>query len=114
MSEGMKTIIYPVKDIAKAKTLFTSLLGVKPNMDQPYYVNFNVGELDIGLDPHGHAQGMAGPVCYWNVADIKVSLQQLVSAGAQPVQEPKDVGRGKLVATVKDADGNVIGLIQTP
>ncbi len=114
MSMGMKTTIYPVKDIEKAKTLFSSLLGVEPDMDKPYYVNFNVGGLDVGLHPNGHSLGMTGPVCYWNVADIRSSLEQLVSAGARPVQEPKDVGGGKLVATVRDADDNVIGLIQNP
>ena len=112
MSLGMKTITYPVKDIATAKALFSSLLGMKPNMDKPYYVNFNVEGLDVGLLPNGHSQGMTGPVCYWNVADIKSSVQQLVSAGARLVQEPKDVGGGKLVATLRDADDNVIGLIQ--
>ena len=33
-------------------------------------------------------------------------------AGAEVQQEIKDVGGGKLIASVKDADGNVIGLIQ--
>jgi hypothetical protein len=27
-------------------------------------------------------------------------------------QEVRDVGAGKLIASVKDADGNVIGLVQ--
>ena len=29
MIEGIRTIIYPVKDIAQAKTLYSKLLGVK-------------------------------------------------------------------------------------
>jgi predicted enzyme related to lactoylglutathione lyase len=66
------------------------------------------------LDPNGHSQGMTGPIAYWEVSDIKQSLQELVDAGAQIVQDPKDVGGGKLIATVKDADGNVSGLSQTP
>ena len=113
MSQEMKTIIYPVKDIARAKKLFGALLGVKPQTDQPYYVGFDAGGLQVGLDPNGHAQGMTGGVCYWNVSDVKTSVKQLVDAGAQVLQEAKDVGGGKLVATVKDADGNVIGLIQS-
>jgi predicted enzyme related to lactoylglutathione lyase len=112
MSEGMKTIIYPVKDIARARKLFGALLGVKPQVDEPYYVGFDAGGLHVGLAPNGHAQGMTGGVCYWNVSDIGKSVKQLVDAGAQVQQDAKDVGGGKLVATVKDADGNVIGLIQ--
>jgi len=90
------------------------LLGVKPYMDEDYYVAFNVGGQDVGLDPHGHSQGMTGPVGYWHVGDIKKSLKLLLTAGAQAQQEVKDVGGGKLIASVKDADGNVIGLIQLP
>ncbi len=70
MSEGMKTIIYPVKNIAKSTELFSSLLGVAPYVDQPYYVAFNAGGHDIGLDPNGHARGMMVSVAFWHVADI--------------------------------------------
>ena len=68
---------------------------------------------DVGLDPHGHSQGMTGPVGYWHVDDIKNSMKLLLNAGAQAQQEVKDVGGGKLIASVKDADGNIIGLIQS-
>ncbi len=74
----------------------------------------SIGDQEIGLDPNGHSQGMTGPVVYWHVDDIKASLQLLLDAGAQTQQEIKDVGGGKLTASAKDADGNVIGLIQSP
>jgi predicted enzyme related to lactoylglutathione lyase len=112
MNEGVKTIIYPVRDIEKAKGLFTALLGTEPYADQPYYVGYSVGGQDIGLDPRGHAQGMTGPLAYFHVDDIQQSLDGLLAAGAEPVQDVKDVGGGKLIASVKDADGNVIGLVQ--
>jgi predicted enzyme related to lactoylglutathione lyase len=114
MSQGIRTIIYPVKDIAQAKTLYSTLLGTEPSMDEPYYVGFKVGDQDIGLDPNGHNQGMTGPVGYYHVDDIQKSLQQLLDAGAQTQQDVKDVGGGKLIASVKDADSNIIGLIQSP
>ena len=114
MTEGMRTIIYPVKDVARAKALFGALLGVQPYLDAPYYVGFSAGGQDIGLDPRGHARGMTGPVGYWHVADIRESVRQLVEAGARPQQEVTDVGGGKLIASVTDADGNVIGLVQMP
>jgi predicted enzyme related to lactoylglutathione lyase len=113
MSQEMKTVIYPVKDLASAKKLFGALLGVTPQTDQPYYVGFDAGGLQVGLDPSGHARGMSGGVCYWNVSDIEQSVKQLVDAGAQVHQEAKNVGGGRLVATLKDADGNMIGLIQS-
>jgi predicted enzyme related to lactoylglutathione lyase len=112
MTVGVKTFIYPVKDLAKAKTLYSELLGVEPDMDEAYYVGFNVGGQDIGLDPHGHNLGMTGPVGYWHVDDIEKSLKALLDTGAEVHQEVKEVGGGKLIASVKDADGNGIGLIQ--
>jgi predicted enzyme related to lactoylglutathione lyase len=83
MASGFRTIIYPVKDLAKAKALYGALLGVAPEMDEPYYVGFRVGDQDIGLDPHGHSQGMTGPVGYYDVDDIKGSLELLLEAGAE-------------------------------
>jgi len=105
--------IYPVKDLAKAKTLYSELLGVEPYMDEAYYVGFNVEGQDVGLDPNGHRQGMTGPVGYWHVDDIKRSVKALLDAGAEAQQEVKDVGGGRLIVSVKDSDGNVIGLIQS-
>ncbi|MGH2426168.1 MAG: VOC family protein [bacterium] len=111
MNQGIRTVIYPVKDIARAKALYSKLLGIKPYADEAYYVGFRVGDQEIGLDPNGHNQGMTG---YYHVNDIKKSLQLLLDAGAQAQQEVKDIGGGKLIASVKDADGNIIGLIQSP
>ncbi len=113
MNNGIRTIIYPVKNIAQAKKLYSTFLGVKPYADQVYYVGFRVGDQEIGLDPNGHSQGMTGPVGYVEVEDIKKSLKALLTAGAQAQQEVKDVGGGRLIATVRDADGNIIGLMQS-
>jgi predicted enzyme related to lactoylglutathione lyase len=114
MTSGMRTVIYPVKDLAQAKTLYGKLLGVEPYADEAYYVGFRVGDQELGLDPNGHSQGMTGPIGYWEVDDIKESLELLLDAGAEVQQEIKDVGGGKLIASVKDADANITGLAQSP
>ncbi len=111
-TEGVKTIMFPIGDLAGARALYGKLLGVDPYMDEPYYVSFNVDGQDVGLDPNGHGKGMEGPIAYWHVADIGASLRTLLDAGAQEFQGVRDVGGGKLTASVKDADGNVIGLLQ--
>jgi len=108
-NQGIKAVIYPVTDLAQAKATFQTFLGVEPNADSPYYVGFKVGDVDIGLDPNGHKAGMTA---YYNVDDIKQSLQSLLDAGAHIEQEIKDIGGGGLIASVKDADGNIIGLRQ--
>jgi len=109
MNKGIRTVVYPVKDVAKAKTFFRELLGVEPYADDSYYVGFKVGSQDIGLDPNGHKEGMT---VYYHVDDIHKSLKSLVDAGATTIQEIKDIGEGGLIASVKDADGNLIGLFQ--
>ena len=111
MNQGIRTIIYPVEDIARAKALYSKLLGVEPCVENPYYVGFNVGDQHVGLDPKGHR---TGPLAYWHVSDVKESLQLVLDAGGQMQQAVKDVGGGKLVAAAKDTEGNLVGFIQTP
>jgi predicted enzyme related to lactoylglutathione lyase len=104
---GPKLVVYPVSDIESGKKLFASLLGVEPYADAAYYVGYKTGELEIGLDPHGKS---SGPIVYWDTDDIAAKLSELTAAGWKTKAEPRDVGGGLLVATVTDANGNVIGL----
>ena len=112
MTSGTKTIVYPVTDIAAAKQLYGALFGVVPYADEPYYVGFKVQGQDVGLDPNGHRNGMSGPVVYWHVEDIDEEIRRLVEAGAETQGAASDVGGGTLIATLKDTDGNTIGLVQ--
>ena len=109
---ALKTVIYPVKDLTQAKAQYAALLGTDPVMDEPYYVQFNVEGQEIGLDPNGHGKGMTGPVGYWHVEDITGTVATLLTAGATERQPVTDLG-GRQIASVADADGNVIGLLQT-
>jgi len=111
MTPEMKTVIYPAEDIGRAKELFGRLLGVAPYVDEPYYVGFRAGSLEVGLDPNGHRDGAT---CYWHVEDIESTLATLAEAGAEVRQPATDVGGGKLTAIVKDPEGNLIGLIREP
>jgi predicted enzyme related to lactoylglutathione lyase len=110
MNQGINTIVYPVNNLEQAKALFTALLGTEPYVDAPYYVGYKVSGQDIGLDPNGHKHGMTP---YYDVDDIRATLQSLLDAGAQLIQDVQDVGGGKQIAVVKDANGNVIGLSQS-
>ena len=110
MNQGIKTIIYSAADITRAKALYMKFLGVEPFVENPYYVGFKIGDQDIGLTPNGQP----GPVAFWHVSDIENSLQLVLNAGGQTQQAVRDVGGGKLVATARDAEGNLIGFIQMP
>jgi predicted enzyme related to lactoylglutathione lyase len=111
-TQGIKTVLHPVSDLAKAKPVYTALLGVEPSADAEYYVGFDTEGQHIGLVPGGAAQGMTSPVAYWHVANIEAKLAEVTAAGAVVKDAPRDVGGGRLVATFTDPDGNVLGLVQ--
>jgi predicted enzyme related to lactoylglutathione lyase len=111
-TEGIKTVLHPVSDLAAAKAVYAALLGVQPQADAAYYVGFDVAGQHIGLVPGGGPQGMSSPVAYWHVADIEAKLAEVTAAGASVKETPRDVGGGRLVATFTDPDGNVLGLLQ--
>ena len=108
MAQNIKLIVYPVKDIEKAKAFYGTFLDVEPYVEGPYYVGYRVGDQEVGLDPNSQI----GPIAYTDVTDIKSSLQTMVTVGAEVVQDVKEVGGGLLTAQVKDVDGNVVGLRQ--
>ena len=111
-TEGIKTVLHPVSDLAAAKAVYAALLGVPPQVDEPYYVGFEAAGQHIGLVPGGGQQGMTSPVAYWHVPDIEAKLAEVTAAGAAVKEPPRDVGGGRLVATFTDPDGNVLGLLQ--
>jgi predicted enzyme related to lactoylglutathione lyase len=111
-TQGIKTVLHPVSDLDAARTMYTALLGVPPQTDGSYYVGFEAEGQQIGLVPGGGPQGMTSPVAYWHVPDIEAKLAEVTAAGATVKEATHDVGGGRLVATVTDPDGNVLGLIQ--
>ena len=113
-TQGIKIVLHPVSDLAAAKTVYTALLGLPPQHDSSYYVGYDTEGQHIGLVPGGAAQGMTSPVAYWHVADIEAKLAEVSAAGATVKEPAHDVGGGRLVATVTDPDGNVLGLLQDP
>jgi predicted enzyme related to lactoylglutathione lyase len=111
-TQGIKTVLHPVSDLATAREVYAALLGVQPQTDSDYYVGFEASGQQVGLVPGGAAQGMTSPVAYWHVPDIEAKLAEVTAAGATVKEPPHDVGGGRLVATFTDPDGNVLGLIQ--
>ncbi|GAA1565957.1 VOC family protein [Kribbella hippodromi] len=110
-TQGAKTILHPVTDLAKAKPVYAALLGVEPMADSPYYVGFDAEGQQIGLVPNSD---MTAPIAYWHVGDIEAKIQEITAAGGTLKDAPKDVGGGRLVATLTDPDGNILGILQDP
>ncbi len=108
MAKNIPLIVFPVKNIDKAKDFYNTFLGTKPYVDSAYYVGYKIGDQELGLDPNT----TAGPIAYIDVEDIKNSLQAMTEVGAKIVKDATDVGGGLLIAQIKDADGNAVGLRQ--
>jgi predicted enzyme related to lactoylglutathione lyase len=113
---GLRTVIYKTPDLAKAKAWYSKVFGIEPYFDEPFYVGFNVGGYELGLDPDTKKQGAGrgGSVAYWGVKDLKAVMQRLEKDKVTVRSSAKDVGEGILVATIEDPFGNLIGLIENP
>ena len=110
-TQGIKTVLHPVSDLATAKAVYAALLGVPPQTDGPYYVGFEAEGQQIGLVPNSD---LTSPTAYWHVTDIEAKIADITAAGGTLKDAPKDVGGGRLVATLTDPDGNVLGILQDP
>jgi predicted enzyme related to lactoylglutathione lyase len=115
MFQGLRTVIYHVDDLERAKEWYAKALGVKPYFDQPFYVGFNIGGFELGLDPDmtGVTKG-SNAIAYWGVKDAAVSYKRLLDLGAKKHREVQDVGSNIKVATVTDPFGNIFGIIENP
>ncbi|MEK7824561.1 MAG: VOC family protein [Candidatus Eisenbacteria bacterium] len=113
---GLRTAVYQVTDIERAKAWYRSVLEIDPYFDQPFYVGFNVGGFELGLHPADaeHPPGPGDAVAYWGVETMAAAWPRLLALGAAPVAPPQDVGGGIQVATVRDPFGNLLGVIENP
>ena len=114
--QGLRTVIYHAPDLDKAKAWYSKILGIDPYFDQPFYVGFNIGGYELGLDPDATSTpgGKAGAVAYWGVANADEAFRRLISLGATERSAVQQVGEGIRVATVFDPFGNIFGIIQNP
>jgi predicted enzyme related to lactoylglutathione lyase len=116
MVKGIGTVIYHVPDLDRAKVWYAAAFGQTPYFDQPFYVGFNIGGFELGLDPDpaGTPPGPGGTVAYWRVKRLDDAIERFVATGATVITPPHDVGEEIKVASVADPFGNVIGLIENP
>jgi catechol 2,3-dioxygenase-like lactoylglutathione lyase family enzyme len=110
---GLRTAIYPVTDLAKAKAWYTQVTGTQPYFDQPFYVGFEIGGFELGLVPDG-APGSSGPQPLWGVVDAVAAKQRFLELGATLLDDVQEVGEGIKVGAVLDPFGNRLGFIENP
>jgi predicted enzyme related to lactoylglutathione lyase len=112
---GLRTVVYYVEDLEAAKAWWTGVLGTAPHFESPFYVGFNAGGYELGLQPKSQsASASIDGIAYWGVVDIDAAFEHFKAAGATVLQPVEDVGGGIKVATLTAPSGNVVGLILNP
>jgi catechol 2,3-dioxygenase-like lactoylglutathione lyase family enzyme len=113
---GLRTVVYQVQDLDKAKSWYSGILGIQPYFDQPFYAGFKVGGYELGLvpEPDADAKRAAAGIAYWGVQDARTAYQRLLDLGATEQETVEDVGEGIVVGAVRDPFGNILGVIQNP
>ncbi|MEZ5513073.1 MAG: VOC family protein [Steroidobacteraceae bacterium] len=115
MLQGLRTVVYHVVDLAEAKRWYMQVLGRPPYFDEPFYVGFNVGGYELGLNPDLSKTASDGQsFAYWGVKDVEAAFARLLELGAEPHSEIQDVGDGIRLGTVRDPWGNILGIIENP
>ncbi|MFD8455666.1 VOC family protein [Streptomyces antimycoticus] len=109
---GLRTVVYPARDLEAAKLWWNSTLGHEPYFDEPFYVGYDVGGYELALDPDGAPD--EGPIVYWGVDDVSGAEAQLLAAGCESRSSCREVGGGIEVAVVRNPTGDLIGLIYNP
>lgn len=110
---GLRTTIYKVSDLAKAKAWYSEAFQCEPYFDEPFYVGYTIGGYELGLQPEEVAMG-ENVATFWGVEDIQKEYDRFIECGATAAEPPMNVGGEIMVATVKDPWGNLIGLIYNP
>ena len=113
MIKGLRTVAYPVADLAAAKAWYSKVFDTAPYFDQPFYVGFNVGGFELGLIPDGKP-AQAGSMVYWGVDDIAAEVERIVALGATVHGAIQDVGEAIKTVELADPFGNLLCLIDNP
>jgi len=113
---GLRTAGYYTPDLERAKAWYTEVLGIEPYFDEPFYVGFNVGGFELGLQPDAEAglEGLGGNVAYWGVEHAEQAYDRLIALGATALHPVQEVGGGIKIAVVRDPFGNALGIIENP
>lgn len=115
MLKGLRTLVYPVADLAVAKDWYSRAFETAPYFDQPFYVGFAVGGFELGLIPADKFKAAkAGSMVYWGVDDIEAETDRLLALGATVAGAIEDVGENIRTVELADPFGNLLCLIYNP
>jgi len=109
---GLRSLIYPAKDLDASKKWWSAALGKDPYFDDGGYVGFDLGGYELGLN--SFSQNLHGPITYIGVPNVEEAVAQLVEQGSKVLMAPMDVGGGIVLADIENPHGDVFGVIFNP
>lgn len=109
---GLRTVIYPSPDLDAARNWWTTLLGVDPYFDEPFYVGYNLGGYELGLLPDGDPAD--GALAYWGVDDVAGAVDAALAQGATTHAPVSEVGGGIVTGSITNPMGAIVGFIFNP
>jgi lactoylglutathione lyase len=116
---GLRTTIYKVSELQKAKEWYSKAFEIQPYFDEDFYVGFNIKGYELGLLPEEKSKEIPKEksdniLCYWGVEKIEETYNRFIKLGATEHEKPNSVGGELMAASVKDPWHNVIGFIYNP
>ena len=115
MIKGLRTVVYPVADLAAARDWYAKAFETPAYFDQPFYVGFEIGGFELGLIPaEKFTAAKAGSMVYWGVDDIEAETDRLAALGATVHGAIEEVGEGIKTVELADPFGNLLCLIYNP
>jgi catechol 2,3-dioxygenase-like lactoylglutathione lyase family enzyme len=128
--KGIRSIVFPTRDVQASITAWTQVLGKAPAYQAPGFAVFNDGANEVVLS---QAPWVDRPLVFWKVEDIEEAHRALVASGAKAMGEiaggsvaelgtaPVTNGDpttgivdvpGRRIAAVQVADGALIAILQ--
>lgn len=113
MLKGLQTIVYHVPNLEEAKLWYSEIFDIRPYFDESFYVGFNIGGFELGLDPSSAEYSNGNnSIAYWKIEEIDKAFKHFKSKNVIIHQEIHAVGEGIRLGSIRDPFGNVIGLIE--
>ena len=93
----LRSAIYDVDDLEKAKEWYVKVLNAVPEVDQPSFVSFKIGENWLGLNlvDESSQRNDSSAVAYWTVPNVNEEHERLLELGAFSFREEKEGIRGQ-------------------
>ena len=100
MIKKIQHITFPVSDLKRAVDFYESVLGLKKTGEWGNYAIFDVGGVELALEPKGKFY------IFLLVNDVDEAYKVFKEKGVNFVSEPKDQYWGGRTAEFVDLDGN--------